>query len=303
MECVLVRGVEYVIDTVDRCDIDTLVGLFNDAYSHYYVETTVTPDRLLGLVEREDISVSDSFVAYSEGLAVGVVFLGIRGDRGYICGMGVRSSYQGRGLGEALMRAALVRASQLGLASLQLEVVEQNHRARALYSKLGFRVTRTLGVWARDHPAPAMPETKACAVWVRGESPHDALLLVDTYEDSRPCWQNEVQSLGKMASRLEAKIAWSGRRKVGYILYRNTPQGLLVADFGVVPSTEREAIGEMLMYAVDCEAASGLARGAASGTARAYNFPVGGYQEQVLRARGFELTLVQQEMVLCLRPL
>ena len=46
-------------------------------------------------------------------LPAGVVFLGARGERGYICGMGVRQAFQGRGIGELLMREVLRNAQSI----------------------------------------------------------------------------------------------------------------------------------------------------------------------------------------------
>ncbi|HEY7608901.1 MAG TPA: GNAT family N-acetyltransferase [Alphaproteobacteria bacterium] len=55
-------------------------------------------------------------------------------------GMGLDAEYRGRGLGEALLRAALVHASRIGLERVELQVFPDNTAARALYRKVGFDV-------------------------------------------------------------------------------------------------------------------------------------------------------------------
>jgi L-phenylalanine/L-methionine N-acetyltransferase len=59
-------------------------------------------------------------------------------------GMGVRDSWQGKGVGTALMRAALDLADNwLGLKRVELTVYTDNERAIALYQKFGFEIEGT----------------------------------------------------------------------------------------------------------------------------------------------------------------
>lgn len=59
-------------------------------------------------------------------------------------GMSVRDAWQGKGIGSALMRAALDLADNwLGLRRLELTVYTDNARAIALYRKFGFVVEGT----------------------------------------------------------------------------------------------------------------------------------------------------------------
>ena len=57
---------------------------------------------------------------------------------GGVLGMGIVAEHRGRGIGEALMRAALGRAKARGLTRVELTVRSDNERAIALYRKLGF---------------------------------------------------------------------------------------------------------------------------------------------------------------------
>lgn len=53
-------------------------------------------------------------------------------------GMGVHPDYRRRGLGEALMRACLVKAKAKGITRVELEVRADNLPAIRLYEKVGF---------------------------------------------------------------------------------------------------------------------------------------------------------------------
>lgn len=63
---------------------------------------------------------------------------------GAIQNIGITPSHRGRGLGTALISAALHGFQQVGLARAYLEVTVQNDRAVQLYKRLGFRRTKTL---------------------------------------------------------------------------------------------------------------------------------------------------------------
>jgi RimJ/RimL family protein N-acetyltransferase len=57
---------------------------------------------------------------------------------GGVLGMGIVEEHRGKGLGEALMRAALAQARACGLTRVELTVRADNPRAIALYRKIGF---------------------------------------------------------------------------------------------------------------------------------------------------------------------
>jgi putative acetyltransferase len=64
-------------------------------------------------------------------------------------GMGVRDAWQGKGVGSALMEAAVDLADNwLGLRRLELRVYADNERAIALYRKFGFAVEGTHRLYA-----------------------------------------------------------------------------------------------------------------------------------------------------------
>jgi hypothetical protein len=71
---------------------------------------------------------------------------GIRATHNYgaIQNIGITPPHRGRGLGTALICAALTGFQWIGLPRAYLEVTAQNERAVRLYKRLGFRRTKTL---------------------------------------------------------------------------------------------------------------------------------------------------------------
>lgn len=138
---------------------EALASLFNEAYEGYEVPLHVDPGAVAFMHEAFDLVPERSCLAWEQDRAVGLAFLGVRGTRGWVGGMGVCPSARRRGVGEQLMRRILEQARAAGVRTLTLEVLENNVGAKSLYEKLGFRTVRRLEVLAWDGAAgpPAVP--------------------------------------------------------------------------------------------------------------------------------------------------
>lgn len=128
-----------------------LAELFTAGYEGYYVPMHVDEATFAFMVDAWDIDLARSCVALDGDEPVGVVNLGVRGDRGWIGGLGVVQGARRRGIGRALMEAVLAQAPPL----VTLEVLEQNEPAIRLYETLGFERLRLLEVWSLTAEAPA----------------------------------------------------------------------------------------------------------------------------------------------------
>lgn len=96
---------------------------------HYASPAAFRPD--LSLL----VSESDKPVAY--------VICGVEAGEGWIIQMGVTQAARGRGIAAALLSRATAAFGAQGMPEVVLEVATNNPEARALYSKLGFRVVGT----------------------------------------------------------------------------------------------------------------------------------------------------------------
>ena len=122
-----------------------LVAIFNRVYSDYFVPITVNDAAWQGMVERFDLDLEASRVAAGGD---GIALLGIRGERGWVGGMGVVPEARRNGTGRVLMKALIEQARMRAVTEVRLEVLEQNRPAIALYEALGFRRSRELEVWS-----------------------------------------------------------------------------------------------------------------------------------------------------------
>jgi ribosomal protein S18 acetylase RimI-like enzyme len=126
------------------------VALFNAAYEGYVMPFHLEEPQLSFMERSFDFDLDASRVAFRDGEPVGLANLAIRGDEGWIGGVGVVSSARRQGLGETLMRAVHEEARARGLRRVWLEVIVENTGAFSLYEKLGYEVVQDVEVWMLD---------------------------------------------------------------------------------------------------------------------------------------------------------
>jgi ribosomal protein S18 acetylase RimI-like enzyme len=130
-----------------------LAEIFNAAYEGYFTPLTLDEASFRFMVTTFDDDLDASRVLLVDGEPAGICKLAIRGERGWIGGLGVAAAHRGKGLGEALMREVIDVARARGLRELWLEVLTPNAPAIALYRKLGFETVRDVEVWTLDRRA------------------------------------------------------------------------------------------------------------------------------------------------------
>lgn len=125
-----------------------LAELFNAGYEGYLVPFHVDEATVAFMAETYDLDPDASRVAYRDGEPVGLANLGVRGEDGWIGGIGVVTAARRSGVGEALMQAVQEQARERGIRRVWLEVIVENTGAFALYEKLGYRTVRHVEVWS-----------------------------------------------------------------------------------------------------------------------------------------------------------
>ncbi|HDQ73881.1 MAG TPA: GNAT family N-acetyltransferase [Chloroflexi bacterium] len=164
------------------------------------------------------------FVWVEDGKVVGNVSLrpGTEYDSFFIGNVAVHPAYRGRGIGRALMDAALDAVAMAGGDGwVGLEVREENVVARKLYEKLGFRsVGRTLhllrqaGPWENEEPLrhPALRRVQS----------QDSAVLLQLVRATVPARHRALLSLRKS----DYEVGWgrtldcwlSGRREAWWVI-------------------------------------------------------------------------------------
>jgi ribosomal protein S18 acetylase RimI-like enzyme len=127
-----------------------LAALFTRAYEGYAVPMQIDEATLDFLVRTFDLDPDAGLIAFSAGRPVGLVNLGVRGERGWIGGLGVVPEARRQGLGRTLMEAVHEQARERGIRELTLEVIEANEAAFRLYEELGYDFLRWVEIGSLD---------------------------------------------------------------------------------------------------------------------------------------------------------
>ena len=174
-------------------DFDALAALFNEAYRDYEVPMHVDAGAIAFMHDALDLAPERSCLAWEDGKPIGVGFLGLRGTRAWIGGMGVTPAARRRGIGERIMKQLIAQAREAGVQTLLLEVLEENARARQLYEKLGFRTFRQLEVLHWDGVPP--PAVSAAIV---AADPHAARRRILANRRIPEPWQRDDETLDRL---------------------------------------------------------------------------------------------------------
>lgn len=127
-----------------------LAEIFTAGYEDYFVPVAVDEAAFRIMVESWDDDLDASQVAILKGEPAGICKVAVRGDQGWVGGLGVALPHRGRGIGVVLMRRAIEELRARGVHRLWLEVLVQNKPAVRLYERFGFEHVRKLEVWALD---------------------------------------------------------------------------------------------------------------------------------------------------------
>ena len=208
-------------------DIDTLVEVFAKAYSDYAVPIKSDRQTFEEHILYNDIDLGHSFAALEDEVtlhAVGLVLSGIREERAWVGGMGLIPDHWRKGIGLALMERQLDDLAAIGVKAVQLEVIEQNDPAHALYRKLGFRETRKLYCMASEleFMLDVHPEEE---IW---EIPLSELEGVYSKEQ---CWQKELASVRKMEG-LKCIVGLEGDDVIGHAAFLQHEGTASLLDLG-----------------------------------------------------------------------
>lgn len=164
----------------------------NRVFEGYVVPIQFSTAQFALHVEANDIAPDASPILLDDdGEIVAAGTLAIRGDCGWIGGFGVAPPFRGRGHATRLLADLLQIARERGLATVALEVLEQNEAAIRTYERGGFGCLRSLFSFRVEQANPSMRPMAAYA---------DANRFINVVRAPRSCWQRAAESLARMPS-------------------------------------------------------------------------------------------------------
>ena len=122
-----------------------------DFMLRYPEEQHITEEQERGILERSLANPDEMLIlCEAEGRIVGSSHISFMSSRiktrhRATVGIALRQAWWGRGIGTAMMQQLLAAARQReGIEQVELQYIEGNTRARALYEKLGFRIAAVI---------------------------------------------------------------------------------------------------------------------------------------------------------------
>ena len=137
-------GVIRELDLDKEDDLRTFHEVHQDAFSQHFgfMPRQFNEWSELVLRDKDEINLQAWLISVN-GVPAGFVDFNdeqLHNDSGYVSGLGVRQAFQGKGLGEALLRHAIQINSELGRSKLCLSVDAGNESgALRLYEKVGMK--------------------------------------------------------------------------------------------------------------------------------------------------------------------
>jgi GNAT superfamily N-acetyltransferase len=184
---------------------DTIAELFTAVYAGYWHPIEVDAAALRRMIATYDLDLETSVVAMDGEQAVGLAMLAVRGERGWVGGMGVLPERRGEGIGALLTRRLLDGGRERGVTRVRLEVLEQNEPAIGIYRRLGFVDSGDVAVWRlKTHAAGA----KAADADLDETLESLAVVKADVPWQRNPATVANMRALG---SQLTAVSAGAGR--------------------------------------------------------------------------------------------
>ena len=248
-----------------------LASLFTRAYENYYVPVQVDEAALEYMARTFDLDPDAGLVAFEDEEPVGLVNLGVRGERGWIGGLGVVAEARRKGLGRTLMGAVHEQARARGMREISLEVIEANEPAFRLYEDLGYEFLRWLEIGSLEGSAgeaPAEVDWRAAHEHIRSQ------------RTGREPWQRDDETLLRYDDLRGLDL------ETGAAVYR------VIGDGRVI----------LMQFAGDGQAARETLRSLRSlGPVSIFNVPEGDPLLAALEDLGGGIALRQREMLLSLQ--
>jgi len=170
--------------------LEQMSEMHNASFQGYFMPVEMMPEMTADFWRINAIDALRSVVMHDEaGTFVGMARMGTRGKRGWCGGFGIVPAFRGSGASRLLAEQMVRVARASGLATLQLEVLTQNERARRLYERVGFTVTRRL--FGLEIASAALP----AGAPVHVERVAIEAVLPQFLGSVHPCWECELATI------------------------------------------------------------------------------------------------------------
>lgn len=239
-----------VIKPLQNLKFDLLVEAFKQAFADY--EMQWNRDQIKMMLNRRGFVPELSFGAFKGRDLVAFTLNGIGNFNGirtvYDTGTGTVKQYRGQGLATKIFEYSIPFLKEERVAQYVLEVLQNNTKAVAIYSNVGFKINRELNYFIQNVQTINFNNSKCETPYKIQKIELDNIKSLTDFWDFYPSWQNSfeaiLRSLGDfiiIGIRLMDKV-------VGYCVFE--PVSGDVTQIAVDKRHRRKGIGSLLLKEV-----------------------------------------------------
>ena len=186
---------------------------------------TSSATKLAQICHVQSVDLGLSVVAFDRQLPVGIALVGRRADHGWLHDIAVAPTHRGSGLGTQIMEGVLEEMRQQATREIELDVAAMRSDAIGLYTRLGFRTTRTylnLAASATDLGLDQVELQPGHALVAGSEGE-----LIEAYARAQqveplPCWDRSLASLLAYPDGYISRLM-AGDHEIGLMHYLARP--------------------------------------------------------------------------------
>ena len=218
------------IKRLHTCSFQTAHEAWNAGFKGYFVDLTLPIDRFVQRLSYENISLEHSLIAFEQNRPVGFLLNSFRISRdkkiAWNGGTGVAPDMRGKGVGRALVAAAINVYKSESVDVAFLEAIKGNDSAIALYKNNGYQVFDELTNLQSDNPTKFTSTPTSYII----QEVHPAVVGALDFYYERSAWQTQWQSLAATCGDA-VMVRDDDGSPVAYALFRKkfNEQGTLIS--------------------------------------------------------------------------
>ena len=239
------------IRSLENIGFDTLFDAFSKAFADYEIHFDKSEVR--SMLTRRGYAPELSFGAFDNGKIISFTLNGIGTFNGistaYDTGTGTIKEYRGCGIAGEIFKYSLPYLKEAGIRQYLLEVLQNNHKAIAVYRKMQFDTTREFDCFRQSISEIVNLNAVKASSSLRIE-PIDINVIRDTQSfcDFYPSWQNSIESIERGVSGLTCIGAFDLEELVGFSVFDSNSGDL--AQIAVKQSCRRQGVASGLLSEV-----------------------------------------------------
>jgi ribosomal protein S18 acetylase RimI-like enzyme len=220
-----------------------VAGVINKGFTDYFVKIELDAAALTHMAAQEGIQLSDSRVVLRGEEMVAAGLIARRGWSSRLAGMAVVPGARGLGVGKFLTTRLIAESVERGERRMELEVIQANEPAVALYEKTGFRTMRQLLSYSLPGPREGQ-KADLTEIDVR-----EAAGLVTKHGLPDLPWQISGESLAHMGPPNKAFKLGAAFAVVSDV----SAPGIVIKSIVVDPQSRRQGQAKSLLLALIAE--------------------------------------------------